>query len=57
MLSTKDFIKIDTLPQVSVLFNKKYVEDLKESSLLKKEEEIRKWLQQEMKLDTLYLKK
>ncbi|TCP26755.1 putative hydrophobic protein (TIGR00271 family) [Tenacibaculum skagerrakense] len=57
MLSTKDFIKIDTLPQLSVLFNKKYVEDLKESSLLKKEEEIRKWLQKEMKLDTLYLKK
>ncbi len=53
VLSTKDFIKVDTIPEASVVWNKK----LKESYVAKKEAELRKWLQKEMKLDTLYLKK
>ncbi|WP_299711713.1 DUF389 domain-containing protein [uncultured Tenacibaculum sp.] len=53
VLSTKDFIKVDTIPEASVVWNKK----LKESYIAKKEAELRKWLQKEMKLDTLYLKK
>lgn len=57
VLRTKDFIKVDTLPEVSVTWNKKFKAELKESVLLKKEEELRKWLQKEMKLDTLILRK
>ena len=53
VLSTKDFIKVDTTPQASVLWNNK----LKESYLKDKEAELRDWLQSEMKLDTLFLKR
>ncbi len=57
VLRTKDFIKVDTLPEATIIWEKKFKEELKESSLIKKEEELRKWLQKEMKLDTLLLKK
>lgn len=53
ILTTKDFIKIDTIPQVSVVWSKK----LKEDYVLKKEKELRTWLQKEMKLDTLFLQR
>lgn len=52
VLVTKDFIKIDTLPEVSVKWNDK----LKEDYIQKKEAELKKWLEKELKLDTLLLK-
>ena len=53
VLSTKDFIKVDTLPEASIIWSSK----LKQDYVLKKEVELRKWLEKEMKLDTLILKK
>ncbi|WP_442265530.1 DUF389 domain-containing protein [Tenacibaculum sp. ZS6-P6] len=53
VLSTKDFIKIDTLPEATVIWSSK----LKKDYVAKKEIELKKWLQKEMKLDTLILKK
>jgi len=50
VLSTKDFIKVDTIPEATIIWNKK----LKKSEIAKKEAQLRKWLQKEMKLDTLY---
>ncbi len=52
VLSTKDFIKVDTIPEASVIWNSK----LKEKYIEKKQLELHKWLQKEMKLDTLYIK-
>jgi uncharacterized hydrophobic protein (TIGR00271 family) len=52
VLSTKDFIKVDTIPEASVIWNSK----LKEKYIAKKQLELHKWLQKEMKLDTLYIK-
>ncbi len=52
VLSTKDFIKVDTLPEVGIIWNDK----LKEDYITKKEAELKEWLQQEMKLDTLILR-
>jgi hypothetical protein len=51
-LSSKDFIKIDTVPELSVKWNKK----LTDSIIQKKEKELRGWLQKELKLDTLLIK-
>lgn len=53
VLATKDFIKVDTIPEATVVWNSK----LKESYIKKKQAELHKWLQNEMKLDTLYLEK
>lgn len=53
VLSTKDFIKVDTIPEASVIWNNK----LKAAYIAKKEVELQKWLQKEMKLDTLIFKK
>ena len=53
VLSSKDFIKIDTLPTVSVSWNQIQTD----SVLTIKETELRDWLQSELKLDTLYLKR
>lgn len=52
-LFTKDFIKIDTLPIVTVGWSKK----LKVVDLAKKEDELRKWMQKEASLDTLFIKR
>ena len=52
-LSSKDFIKIDTIPIVIVKWDKV----LKDSIILKKQAELRTWLQKEMKLDTLFIKR
>ena len=53
VLATKDFIKIDTIPEACVSWKSK----LKEEYILEKENELRSWLQKEMKLDTLFLKR
>ncbi|MFY7709536.1 DUF389 domain-containing protein [Tenacibaculum sp. MEBiC07804] len=53
VLTTKDFIKVDTIPEARVVWNTK----LKDAYIAKKQVELQKWLQKEMKLDTLYLKK
>lgn len=51
ILDTKDFIKIDTIKQVTVKWNPK----LADSTVLKKEKELRYWIQKEAHLDTLYI--
>lgn len=53
VLATKDFIKIDTIPEACVSWNG----NIKEEYIIKKEIELRAWLQKELKLDTLYLKR
>jgi uncharacterized hydrophobic protein (TIGR00271 family) len=53
VLSSKDFIKIDTIPQVTVKWNV-YVND---SIINIKEKELRAWLQEQMELDTLFIKR
>lgn len=52
-LSSKDFIKIDTTKVVTIKWNKA----LADSVLVKKEAELQAWLQAEMKLDTLFMKR
>ena len=52
MLYSKDFIKIDTLPVATIKWNNK----LADSVVVKKERELRSWLQKEMGLDTLFIK-
>ncbi|MGB1042023.1 MAG: DUF389 domain-containing protein [Tenacibaculum sp.] len=51
-LASKDFIKIDTVPEVSVIWNKK----LSDTLVKVKQKELRAWMQRELKLDTLYVK-
>jgi uncharacterized hydrophobic protein (TIGR00271 family) len=53
VLSSKDFIKIDTIPVATIKWN----ERLPDSIVSPKERELRKWLQAEMKLDTLFIKR
>ncbi|WP_299159782.1 DUF389 domain-containing protein [uncultured Tenacibaculum sp.] len=53
ILSSKDFIKIDTIPELSIVWDKK----IKDSIITIKEKELRIWLQKELKLDTLLIKK
>ena len=53
VLSSKDFIKIDTIPQVTVQWN----ENVSDSIVRQKEIELRNWLQNQMKLDTLFIKR
>lgn len=53
VLSSKDFIKIDTIPVATIKWN----ERLPDSIISPKERELRKWLQIEMKLDTLFIKR
>ena len=52
-LFSKDFIKIDTIPVATINWNDR----IKDSVLIKKELEFRAWLQKEMKLDTLLIKR
>ncbi|QTD38599.1 DUF389 domain-containing protein [Polaribacter batillariae] len=52
-LSSKDFINIDTIPVVAIKWNKK----LNDSIIKPKERELRNWLQKEMQLDTLFIKR
>ncbi|TVZ57028.1 putative hydrophobic protein (TIGR00271 family) [Lutibacter sp. Hel_I_33_5] len=53
VLSSKDFIKIDTIPQAIIKWNR----SLPDSIISPKERELRTWLQSEMKLDTLFIKR
>ncbi|CAL2086091.1 DUF389 domain-containing protein [Tenacibaculum sp. 190524A02b] len=50
-LSSKDFIKIDTMPEMLVIWNKK----LQDTVMVKKEKELKTWLQKELKLSNLKL--
>lgn len=53
VLSSKDFIKIDTIPQVTITWNP----SVPDSIINLKESELRTWLQSEMELDTLFIKR
>jgi uncharacterized hydrophobic protein (TIGR00271 family) len=53
VLSSKDFIKIDTIPTATIKWNP----NLNDSLVFVKELELRAWLQSEMKLDTLFIKR
>ena len=50
---SKDFIKIDTIPVVTIKWSLK----LPDSIISPKERELRSWLQKEMELDTLFIKR
>lgn len=52
-LSSKDFIKVDTIPVVSIRWNTKISDKTKRE----KEVELRDWLQKELELDTLFIKR
>jgi len=53
VLSSKDFIKIDTIPVATIKWNLK----VPDSIINLKESELRGWLQKEMELDTLFIKR
>ena len=53
VLSSKDFIKIDTIPVVSIRWNVQ----LSDSIIAPREIELRSWLQKELELDTLFIKR
>ncbi len=53
VLSSKDFIKIDTVPIATISWNKSLVD----SMVNVREIELRTWLQSEMKLDTLFIRR
>lgn len=52
VLSSKDFIKIDTIPQVTIKWNN----SINDSIIDFKEKELRSWLQTQLELDTLFMK-
>lgn len=52
-LLSKDFIKIDTIPVVTLKWNS----TLPDSIIAPKERELRSWLQKEMELDTLFIRR
>jgi uncharacterized hydrophobic protein (TIGR00271 family) len=53
VLYSKDFIKVDTIPTATIKWNYK----LADSIIKPKERELRKWLQRELELDTLFIKR
>ena len=53
ILSSKDFIKVDTIPTLTIRWNS----SLSDSLLSIKEIELKSWLQQEMQLETLFVKR
>lgn len=53
VLTSKDFINIDTIPVATIKWNA----SLTENEVLLKQNELRAWLQKELKLDTLFLKR
>jgi uncharacterized hydrophobic protein (TIGR00271 family) len=53
VLSSKDFIKIDTIPVATIKWNLK----LSDSMIRAKESALRDWLQKEMQLDTLFMRR
>ena len=52
VLSSKDFIKVDTLPIATI----KWIKGVNDSILISKQSELRAWLQIELELDTLFIK-
>ncbi|TXD54476.1 MULTISPECIES: DUF389 domain-containing protein [unclassified Polaribacter] len=52
-LSSKDFIKIDTIPVATIKWNAR----MTDSIIAPKERELRAWLQKELSLDTLFIKR
>ena len=53
VLSSKDFIKIDTIPVAMITWQP----NLSDSIITIKEKELRTWMQSELGLDTLYIKR
>jgi uncharacterized hydrophobic protein (TIGR00271 family) len=53
VLFSKDFIKIDTIPVVTIKWNLRLIDSI----ITPKERDLRRWLQKEMKLDTLFIKR
>ena len=53
VLRSKDFIKIDTVPVATIKWNVR----LHDSIVSPKERELRSWLQQQLELDTLFIKR
>lgn len=53
VLSSKDFIKIDTIPVVTI----RWSVQLADSIITPREIELRSWLQKELELDTLFIKR
>ena len=53
VLSSKDFIKIDTIPVATIKWNS----SIHDSIISPKERELRTWLQKEMQLDTLFIRR
>lgn len=53
VLSSSDFIKVDTTTVVSVKWNAK----LKDSVIVKNENELRSWIQKELKIDKIQLRR
>ncbi|MDP2541288.1 hypothetical protein CSC81_02050 [Tenacibaculum discolor] len=53
VLSSSDFIKVDTTTVVSVKWNTK----LKDSVIVKNENELRSWIQKELKIDKIQLRR
>ena len=53
VLSSKDFIKIDTIPVVTIRWSMQ----LSDSIIAPREIELRSWLQKELELDTLFIKR
>ncbi len=53
VLFSKDFIKIDTIPVVTIKWNVRLIDSI----IAPKERDLRSWLQKEMGLDTLFIKR
>ena len=53
ILLSKDFIKVDTIPTLTI----RWKSSLNDSLLSIKEIELKSWMQQEMELDTLFIKR
>ncbi|WP_299056241.1 DUF389 domain-containing protein [uncultured Polaribacter sp.] len=53
VLSSKDFIEIDTIPVATI----KWSLNVPDSVIVSKEKQLRNWLQKEMNLDTLFIKR
>ncbi|PQJ82525.1 DUF389 domain-containing protein [Polaribacter glomeratus] len=53
ILSSKDFIKVDTIPTAIIKWNYR----LSDSVIRPKERELRNWLQKELELDTLFIQR
>jgi hypothetical protein len=53
VLFSKDFMKIDTIPIATIKWNLKVLDSI----ISLKERALRTWLQKEMQLDTLFIKR